>query len=141
MLPAIERYDGPLFQVLRRFLRESPQQARGLDVYILSAAFGLIPRDFPTPQYDQKMNIARAVELQPHVTTLFSDLLQSNYVSILLVLGKTYLYAFGNSLDLMTPHTDLSVAEGPIGIKQAQLKKWLWAGSSLMVYERICNES
>ena len=46
-LPAIERYNGPLFFVLRRFLRECPRQARQLDVYILSAAYGLIPGGFP----------------------------------------------------------------------------------------------
>ena len=42
-LPAIDRYNGPLFLVLRRFMRECPRQARLLDVYILSAAYGLIP--------------------------------------------------------------------------------------------------
>ncbi len=47
-LPAIERYNGPLFFVLRRFIRECPGQARHLDVYILSAAYGLIPWNFPT---------------------------------------------------------------------------------------------
>ena len=29
-LPAIERYDGPIFQVLRKFLREFPKDARTL---------------------------------------------------------------------------------------------------------------
>jgi len=52
LLPAIERYNGPLFFVLRRFLRECPCQAKRLDVYILSAAYGLIAGDFPTPLYD-----------------------------------------------------------------------------------------
>ena len=65
LLPAVERYNGPLFFVLRRFLRECPHQAKQLDVYILSAAYGLIAGNFPTPLYDQKMNIARVVELQP----------------------------------------------------------------------------
>lgn len=35
LLPAIERYDGPAFQVLRKFLREFPLEAESLDVYIL----------------------------------------------------------------------------------------------------------
>ena len=48
-LPAIERYDGPLFKVLRRFLRESSHQARDLDVFILSAAYGLIPGGLSNP--------------------------------------------------------------------------------------------
>ena len=125
LLPAIERYNGPLFQVLHRFLRESPRQARGLDVYILSAAYGLIPGDFPTPFYDRKMNSARAVELQPQVTALFSNLLQDSYSSILIVLGKTYLKALGNPQELVPTYKGSDVAYGPIGKKQAQLKKWL----------------
>ena len=93
-LPAIERYNGPLFFVLRRFIRECPRQTRHLDVYILSAAYGLIPWDFPTPLYDQKMNASRIVELQPQVETTFSNILQNKYASICFVLGKTYLKAF-----------------------------------------------
>ena len=126
LLPAIERYNGPLFFVLRRFMRECPQQVRYLDVYILSAAYGLIPWDFPTSLYDQKMNTSRVVELQPQVNTEFSNILQSQYASICFVLGKTYLKAFKDLRQLIPVFTESIVAYGPIGKKQAQLKKWLW---------------
>jgi len=43
LLPAIERYDGPVFQVVRRYLREQPAGSKQLDVFILSARYGLIP--------------------------------------------------------------------------------------------------
>ena len=105
-LPAIERYNGPLFLVLRRFLRECQCQARLLDVYILSAAYGLIPGDFPTAWYDRKMDTSRAVELQLQVNTTFSDLLCNNYASICFVLGKTYLKAFEGTQDLIPAHTE-----------------------------------
>ncbi|HEU5327473.1 MAG TPA: hypothetical protein VFU78_05220, partial [Thermomicrobiales bacterium] len=39
-LPAIERYDGPVFRVLRRYLRERGDA--GLTIRILSAEYGLI---------------------------------------------------------------------------------------------------
>ena len=45
LLPAIDRYDGPAFRVLRRFLRERPAGAP--DVLILSAKHGLIAHDLP----------------------------------------------------------------------------------------------
>lgn len=125
-LPAIERYNGPLFAVLRRYLRESSHQKLGLDIFILSAAYGLIPGDYPTPLYDQRMSKSRAQELEPQVTALFSDLLQDNYDSILFVLGKTYLRAFGNLHELKSDKAILEVAGGTIGKKQAQLKRWLW---------------
>ena len=125
-LPAIERYNGPLFFVLRRFIRECPSQARHLDVYILSAAYGLIPWNFPTPLYDKKMNTSRVVELQPQVNTAFSNILQNKYASICFVLGKTYLKAFKDWQQLIPAFTESIIACGPIGKKQAQLKKWLW---------------
>ncbi len=128
-LPAIERYDGPLFFVLRRFIRECPQQTRHLDVYILSAAYGLIPSDFPTPLYDRKMNTSRIVELQPQVNTEFSNILQNKYASICFVLGKTYLKAFRDLRQLIPAFTESIIAYGPIGKKQVQLKKWLWKPS------------
>ncbi len=42
-MPALQRYDGPSFRVLRRFLAaESSPHAEGkVDVFILSAEFGL----------------------------------------------------------------------------------------------------
>ena len=125
LLPAIKRYNGPLFFVLRRFLRECPREVKQLDVYILSAAYGLIAGDFPTPLYDQKMNMARVVELQPQVKTTFSSLLQNNYASICFLLGKTYLKTFEGLLDLVPTFTESIVPYGPIGKKQTQLKRWL----------------
>ena len=126
LLPAIERYNGPLFFVLRRFLRECPRQARQLDVYILSAAYGLIPGDFPTAWYDQKINVARVAELQSQVNTTFSVIRSNNYASMCFVLGKTYLKTFEGMQNLVPTHTEPIVVYGPMGKKQTQLKKWLW---------------
>ena len=125
-LPAIERYNGPLFFVLRRFLRECPRQARQLDVYILSAAHGLIPADFPTAWYDQKINASRVVELRSQVNTTFSDIQRNNYASMCFVLGKTYLKAFEGMQNLATIHTEPIFVYGTMGKRQVQLKKWLW---------------
>ena len=103
---------------------------RGIfDLFILSAAYGLIPGDFPTPLYDRKMNTDRANELRPQVTALFSDLMQTDYVAILFVLGMTYLKAFGNLQEIVPARIAHNVAGGPIGKKQAQLKNWLWTSS------------
>ena len=128
-LSAIERYNGPLFFVLRRFLRECPDQVKQLDVYILSAAYGLIPGDFPTALYDRKMDMARLVELQQQINTTFSDVLQNNHASICFVLGKTYMPAFENLLDLIPNSTEAIVTHGSIGRRQTQLKNWLWGNS------------
>ena len=139
-LPAIDRYNGPLFFVLRRFLRECPRQARLLDVYILSAAYGLIPGDFPTVLYDRKMKISRTIELQSQITTVFSGIRLDNYISICFVLGKIYLKALEGLQDQVPADTGSIVAYGPMGKKQTQLKKWLWGEGSPTPTERNLNE-
>ena len=140
-LPAIERYNGPLFFVLRRFLRECPRQARLLDVYILSAAYGLIPMNFLTTLYERKMDVSRTIELQPQITTVFSGIRLDNYVSIYFVLGKTYLKAFEDLQERVPAATGSIVAYGPMGKKQTQLKKWLWEEDSLTLTERDLDEA
>ena len=140
-LPAIDRYNGPLFLVLRRFLRECPRQARLLDVYILSAAYGLIPGDFSITLYDRKMNTSRIVELQPQITTVFSGIRRDNYISVCFVLGKTYMKAFEGLQDQVPADTGSVVAYGPIGKKQTQLKKWLWGEGSPALTERNLDET
>ena len=129
LLPAIERYNGPLFFVLRRFLRECQHQAKQLDVYILSAAYGLIEGDFPTALYDRKMDMVRVVELQQQINTTFSGILRNNYTSICFVLGRTYMGAFESLLGLIPNATEAIVTHGTIGSRQAQLKNWLWEDS------------
>lgn len=126
LLPALKRYDGPLFFVLRRFLRECSGEAKELDVYILSAAYGLISEDSLIALYDQKMNLSRAIELHPQVKTTFSGILQNNYASICFALGKSYLKVFEGLQDLIPASTESIVIHGPIGKKQTQLKRWLW---------------
>src|SRR5919199_6232989 len=60
LLLAVERYDGPAFRVLRRFLREGQSEAP--DVRVLSAEHGLISHDLPIANYDKIMTSSRAHE-------------------------------------------------------------------------------
>ena len=129
-MPAIERYNGPSFLTLRRFLRECPLGAEGLDVHIPSAAYVLIPGERPIRWYDRKMDLSRAVELQPQVKQTFSELLGNyRYGSICFVLGKTYLKTFEGTQDLISVDTEWMSADGGIGEKLGQLKQWLWGES------------
>src|SRR5438128_9858454 len=65
LLPAIERYDGPAFRVLRRYRRLT--EDKGLIVYILSAEYGLIPASKQIPTYDRRMDSKRADKLREDV--------------------------------------------------------------------------
>src|SRR5262245_37902651 len=90
-IPAIERYDGPLWQVLRSFLRSQPLFAADLDVHALSAAFGLIPAMQPILWYDQIMAPERADELHPVVLERFRELVIDHHSSLCLGLSHHYL--------------------------------------------------
>lgn len=120
-LPAIERYDGPAFRVLRRYCRLS--QDSGLFVYVLSAEFGLILAKKPIPTYDRRMTSKRANDLRPSVATVLRTAIMRHQPSeIFICAGKTYLRAL-DRLPEKAPR--LSVAKGGQGGKLTSLKTWL----------------
>ena len=90
LIPAIARYDGPTFRVLRRFLLQQPFNC--LDIYILSAKFGLIFHQELIPYYDQKMTKKRAEELHPKVILQIERIISHNsYQRLLICASKNYL--------------------------------------------------
>lgn len=125
LLPAIERYDGPTFRVLRRFLKEHPLAP--LDIFVLSAKFGLIPHNQLIPNYDQRMTQSRARELQPVVLSELKDIVSSkSYEKLLICVGQDYLQALSGYGNLVTPGLAIKIAEGSLGQKLARLHNWLY---------------
>jgi hypothetical protein len=128
LLPAIERYDGPTFRVLRRFLRRQPSIP--LDVYIVSAELGLITLRHPIPEYDREMTPARANELQPTLTATFRRLLASRaYTQALVCAGRLYRNALGIDDVLPQQGIDVTIAAGSRGKMVANLHDWLYGDS------------
>ncbi len=123
-LAAIERYDGPLWRVLRNW-REQTSQAANLDVYVLSAAFGLIPATQPIPRYDRTMDPARAAELWPEVHQRFAELMQQHYTHLCLALSQRYLRAMQGWEQLVPLPVVITQTDGTMGVKLAQLRAWL----------------
>src|SRR5258708_10513961 len=121
-LPAIDRYDGPLYRVLRLFLRETMWPVP-LSVAVLSARYGLIGGLAPIEYYDQSMDQHRAAQLIDGSTETLIRWGQShNQVS--LVLGKNYLPAL-NLNELHYHGIQSSVIEGQIGEKLHSLRSLL----------------
>jgi len=125
LLPAIERYDGPAFRVLRRFLREQPDRT-GLDVFVLSAAYGLITAECPITEYDQVMTPQLAAELHDEMLAVFANLIRTGYTGLCLSMSAKYLIALEGWSGLIPLGVSAMVADGPQGVKLAQLKSWLW---------------
>jgi len=132
LIPAIDRYDGLTYRVLRRYLQNKPQQH--LHVYILSAEFGLISSHQPLPRYDRRMTSERVCELRPSVVAAMSRLLNEiDYHDLFICAGKTYLQVLEGYNKNAPPTVCASIATGPPGRRLSQLHDWL-NGSPPMPY-------
>lgn len=127
LLPAIQRYDGPPFKVLRRYIDENPGATHVLDIFVLSAKYGLIDGQTPIANYDRHMTNKRAVEMYDKVMgKIQSDLLPQNYGEIFLSMGRTYLQAMSGLENLVNGQTQVIISDGTAGRKLTELRNWLW---------------
>jgi hypothetical protein len=139
LLPAIERYDGPSFRLLRRFLK---QHGSAPVIYILSSEFGLIPHDKLIPYYDRRMTSERAKEIRVHVAAKLKCIFKSkpNTVTrsasweLFVSMGKEYLEVFKSNDFICSPDSVVKIAGGSQGKKLAELYNWLYKDSQL--YQR-----
>lgn len=122
LVAAVERYDGPAFRVLRRYLRQRP--ANTPDIWLLSAAYGLIPESQTIPDYDCPMTRSRAHELQPAVDAALRGLLaRGRYIDMMVCAGADYVQLVHDALDGFGG--TLTFATGPSGFRLARLYDWL----------------
>jgi hypothetical protein len=128
-MPAIERYDGPPFRILRRYFREQPMH--NLDAFVLSAKWGLIPVHHQIPVYDQRMTRERARELKPMVMRALLDYLKSHLVKELyLQLGTAY-HAAIQGYETEAPQAVVVQSAGRTrGEALTGLRSWLYRTSS-----------
>ena len=123
-MPAIERYDGPAYLVVRKWMRTIPDARRDHEFLILSAEFGLISDSLRIPYYDRRMTVERAKELHEETldalkTTLGSD----RYGAVFVYMGKTYRHAI-EGVDAFFP--DIQYSHGRIGMQLSQLRQFLY---------------
>lgn len=124
-LPAIDRYTGPTYQVIRRYL--TTVAADNLDTLVLSAEYGLIDVRHPIYNYDRRMSASRARELQDAISASWALLTGSRrYSDIFISLGKVYQSAFDPCLSDIDNGVTLRVANGSQGKRLADLRRWLY---------------
>ena len=128
-LPAFQRYDGPAYRVYRKFLREHPDAEPPVNLYILSAKYGLISGDILIPDYDFWMTPDR-VELLKTVVKGKIDLILDiyQYDEIFVAMGKLYREVLMERLP-SDSSVGVVVAEGGIGEKSSALYHWLREGT------------
>ena len=123
-LPAFQRYDGPAYRVFRKFLRDCPDAEPPMNLYILSAKYGLISGDILIPDYDLRMTADRAEQLKPAVQRSLNLILSLyQYDEIFIAMGKLY-----REVVMLPSDSRVVVAEGGIGEKSAALYRWLREG-------------
>lgn len=127
-LPAIHRYDGPYYRVLRRYLRN--HSARPLLIWIISAEYGFIDSNEPIRLYDRRITSERASELAPSVEERFRRVWSQEVVDVFINLSADYQRAFDPCLRHIAPTVKIERAEGGIGIRSGQLHRWLYSGFS-----------
>jgi hypothetical protein len=122
LLSAIERYDGPAFRVLRKYLAE--RHADVPSVVILSAKFGLIDASTGIQDYDHRMSAARARELGERVLEAGRPLLAGRR-EVAVCVGKEYRPALDALLGAVPSGTALGFIQGGRGLRLTRLRSWL----------------
>lgn len=124
-MPATERYDGPAYRVLRRYMQSQPRDVP--DVYVLSAEYGLIRGDTLIPMYDRRMTPQRAYELRESTTAELQQLdLSSRYQRVFMSAGAAYREILSSPILDILPQERLVSSVGSQGVQLTRLKSWLY---------------
>ena len=128
--PALELYDGPLFRVVRKAMRDGVGPG-DVAVYILSARYGLIPARRVIEPYDRRMTPARARELEPRVFRVLAYIAHGGrFDEVYIEVGQDYLPALpGEEVLWFFFGCPVRYGRGTIGKRARALKEWLYAGS------------
>ncbi len=120
-LPALELYDGVNFRVLRKFLNQRGWPP-GLCIKILSAKYGLIDATDLIETYNERLTKGAARQKNGEVLEVLKE--TGKFVAVFVNLGKDYLPAI-EGIDSLFNKDRIVYAEGGIGLKMAQMKRWL----------------
>jgi hypothetical protein len=124
-MPALERYDGIFFRILRKAQREGSWPTN-LDVVIISAKHGLLELDMPIETYDLRMTVAQAKQLKPVVASLLTQrVVAQPYAEIFLNVGKVYHGAIEGWDTGLPCKTMVIYATGGLGQRAQQMHHWL----------------
>lgn len=128
-LPAIERYDGGTYRVIRKLMREG-QWPGDIDVLIISAKFGLLDSSDLIPNYDLRMTNALAAAMNPDLLNRLRQRLDdAPPIDAYLDLSAQYLRAV-RGIDVLFSHRGIPLhkASGRIGERLRLLKAWVANG-------------
>jgi hypothetical protein len=136
VLPAIDRYDGPAFRLLRRYIKQNSVQS--VDAKIISAEYGLISTDYSLPYYDCRITKKQSKILHSQVITGLEIALNSKpYTNLLIWLGRDYLEAIHSYEAIIPEGMTVQLANGGIGRRLSILYDWLYGDLSSLQYKQV----
>jgi cytoplasmic iron level regulating protein YaaA (DUF328/UPF0246 family) len=124
LLPALERYDGVAYRVVKK-LRRLGQYPEDVDLLIVSAKYGVIPPDRLIPDYDVQMTPCRAREqANSNGEALKRFFKGRSYAEVFISVGRNYLLAL-EPFGAWRGTARVTVNKGQIGFQLKGLKGWL----------------
>ncbi len=123
-LPAIERYDGPAFRVLRRYLER--QQSGCPDVLILSAKWGLVSGDTLLPYYNRRLTARRLRDLREQVRVSLREILTSRPCEVFILMSERYYQLIDIRELSQIAGAQIHAVRGGRGRKLSALYDWLY---------------
>lgn len=119
-LPALERYDGPAFRVLRKFLAVAADPP---DVLVLSAKYGLVPSAREISHYDTRMTPELAGEMRADVLRVLDGVVaRGGHAEVAFCLGATYRAAVAG---FEPTGVTVTFVTGTQGSRLRNLRAWL----------------
>lgn len=128
-LPALQRYDGGSYRVIKKLQREQsfPPDVR---IKIISARFGLIDSETEIPCYELRMNRDLASKLgKQNATELNTCFNRQKYSEIYVDAGGYYQASLSNFLEACD--CPVILARGRIGERLHALRNWLTTKKAL----------
>jgi len=123
LLPAIVRYDGPAFHVLRKYLAHATDAPT---VLIVSARYGLLDADHPISDYDCRITAGAAEAIRPDVLRAFGEhLSHQRYGEVAFCVGHDYQTAVEGYESLITAGTTVTFIPGGQRARLRNLRAWL----------------
>jgi hypothetical protein len=123
-IQAINLYDGPVYRVLRKHIRNFDNN-NDLNILIISAKYGLIQPMDKILKYDQFMTPIQAERIKIKIKNQFSKIIyKKNYSDILVNLSSEYLKATSLALGLLS-NTNIIILNGRIGKRLRETKQWI----------------
>lgn len=133
-IPAIDRYDGPMWKTLRAQLARLPDAAEAyrsgdLVILVLSALYGLVPASTPMPDYDLRMtpDLAKKMASDPSYDFQMLPHLVDGAEHVLFAAGSAYRDVMwrGSGANLWHLMKITETDGGGIGEHRAQLGAWM----------------